>query len=645
VALFVVLAVFIGATGTIAIKYQETAAESSLRSTEHFSSLQMTAYDMERISSQIKDVLLEEHAEEKSRTKEAVLDIIFNELGPILAAYDPGPEDAAQWETLMGYWENYVVLMDQVYADSERNTGYYAKVMSSGASLKYWLSYEKPLRYLIETARQSDHPRAVELMYYASNCLEAVKGLQLYEKLAVMAISGADRDSFLASGRAELARVTASLNEIEKIVINPAVTPAELKDFDDKFKAAGVGKIKFGDRGDASWGVTRFELPPDFINDSLRDVSEYYWGNIKPLRGGGTEIFNKVAELAEQDSNLLALQAFRDELTPLSDSINEIIGALSLKGKARTSQVVADTRATTRNATHILFLVTGVGLLLGIILAVSLTLRLNKSLFKITADLEEISYQVDTATHQLSLSSDALTQGASRNTSAISLTRRSLDLLFQEIEKNNSRSTEATEIMRQTTQDVTEAEGFMSKTNVAMTEIAASGKKIEKILKVINEIAFQTNLLALNAAVEASRAGEAGAGFAVVADEVRNLAGRSAEAAKDSADLIFQMIRNIDSGTGLVNSSYAKFEAAARLIEKSASIFTDLSAATKIQADSARELSDAVFEMDSVTHDNAAAAEETSSAASALEDQVEVLRLGMIHLNEMTQGRRGDGRG
>ncbi len=99
----------------------------------------------------------------------------------------------------------------------------------------------------------------------------------------------------------------------------------------------------------------------------------------------------------------------------------------------------------------------------------------------------------------------------------------------------------------------------MNQLTVSMREIAGASEETQKIVKTIDEISFQTNLLALNAAVEAARAGEAGAGFAVVADEVRNLALRAAEAAKNSSNLMTDIVGKIRAGEQLVNATNQEF--------------------------------------------------------------------------------------
>lgn len=95
-------------------------------------------------------------------------------------------------------------------------------------------------------------------------------------------------------------------------------------------------------------------------------------------------------------------------------------------------------------------------------------------------------------------------------------------------------------------QIVRESETLFDETRRTMEQITNGNKQIIEIIKAVNEIAFQTNLLALNAAIEAARAGEQGRGFAVVAGEIHNLAGRSANSAREIEVLIMESVNQLD---------------------------------------------------------------------------------------------------
>ncbi len=135
--------------------------------------------------------------------------------------------------------------------------------------------------------------------------------------------------------------------------------------------------------------------------------------------------------------------------------------------------------------------------------------------------------------------------------------------------QNNAENTDkASELMTHSNEVASKANASMAELNRSMKEIAGASEQTQKIVKSIDEIAFQTNLLALNAAVEAARAGEAGAGFAVVADEVRNLAMRAAEAAKNTASLMGEIVQKIQKGEQLVGCTAKDFEVVAESSNK-----------------------------------------------------------------------------
>ena len=154
-----------------------------------------------------------------------------------------------------------------------------------------------------------------------------------------------------------------------------------------------------------------------------------------------------------------------------------------------------------------------------------------------------------------------------------------------------------------------------------MDTISASSRKIADIISVIDGIAFQTNILALNAAVEAARAGEQGRGFAVVAGEVRNLAGRSAQAAREIKALIGTSVDQVQERSTLVTHAGKTIEELVQSVRRVSDIMGEITAATQEQSQRIGHVSQSVGALEEMTQQNAALVEEGAAAADSLKDQ------------------------
>jgi methyl-accepting chemotaxis protein len=178
----------------------------------------------------------------------------------------------------------------------------------------------------------------------------------------------------------------------------------------------------------------------------------------------------------------------------------------------------------------------------------------------------------------------------------------------------------------------------MTEMSAAMSNIRQAADETSQIVKTIEDIAFQTNLLALNAAVEAARAGDAGKGFAVVAEEVRNLAQRSASAAKDTSQKIHRSKDLADKGMTMTEAVEKSLMLIASSSQNALSMVKQIVSASQDQADGVTSLNNAMSELDKVTQQNAAAAEESAAAGSDLSLQARSLSEIVDKLIALTHG-------
>ena len=222
-----------------------------------------------------------------------------------------------------------------------------------------------------------------------------------------------------------------------------------------------------------------------------------------------------------------------------------------------------------------------------------------------------------------------LAEGSSEQAASIEETGAALEEISSMTKRNADNAAQAESQMQQSVRMIGESNNAIADLTSSMKEVANASEETQKIVKTIDEIAFQTNLLALNAAVEAARAGEAGSGFSVVAEEVRNLALRSAVAAKNTADLIEDTVDKVRHGSGLAEKTAKGFEEVVTISEKAGTFVNEIAIATKEQAQGIEEVNKAVAEMDKVTQQNAANAEELASSMAMFKvEKASAARLG-----------------
>lgn len=262
--------------------------------------------------------------------------------------------------------------------------------------------------------------------------------------------------------------------------------------------------------------------------------------------------------------------------------------------------------------------------------------KLNDTMLQIS----QSSAQVANGSEQVSSGAQALSQGATEQASSVQELAASISEISDKVNENADNAQQANAMAGSVSMEMNVSNDKMQQMMQAMGNISSCSGEIGKIIKTIEDIAFQTNILALNAAVEAARAGTAGKGFAVVADEVRNLAGKSAEASRNTSVLIENSMKAVENGTRIAGETAQSLLQAVNAVNEMTGIIGQISEASSNQAEAISQITMGIDQISSVVQTNSATAEESAAASEELSSQSQMMK-NLVNKFKLKDGSSG----
>ncbi|MBN2843561.1 MAG: hypothetical protein JXM68_10745, partial [Sedimentisphaerales bacterium] len=275
-----------------------------------------------------------------------------------------------------------------------------------------------------------------------------------------------------------------------------------------------------------------------------------------------------------------------------------------------------------------------IGLALAFVITRSITVPVKKIIHSLNAGASELA----SAAEQLHGASQVLADGAAQQAAGLQESSSSLEEVSSMTGKTAFNASQAKELSQQSRTMAEVGFGAMERMRGAIGDIQKSADQTARIIDTIDAIAFQTNLLALNAAVEAARAGEAGKGFAVVAEEVRNLAMRSAEAARSTSQLIEESVHNSEKGVSIAHEVADALDKIVSSVGETSDCVAEIALAGAEQAKGVSLVSQTMTEIDHITQQNAANAQESAHASERLTSQASQMTLAVDELRLLVEG-------
>ena len=242
------------------------------------------------------------------------------------------------------------------------------------------------------------------------------------------------------------------------------------------------------------------------------------------------------------------------------------------------------------------------------------------------SEIQTSTSQVSSGSRQVADGAQFLAQGSTEQAATIQELSDSIAKIAERIKGNAETADKAASLSKNIKENAERGSLQMDEMIAAVREIDEASKNISKIIKTIDDIAFQTNILALNAAVEAARAGQHGKGFAVVAEEVRNLASKSAEAAKDTVNMIQNSMEKAELGSRIAEETAASLNEIVSGINESSKLIAEIASASGEQSTGIVQINTGIDQVAQVVQQNSATAEESAAASVEMSRQSVLLQ-------------------
>lgn len=324
-------------------------------------------------------------------------------------------------------------------------------------------------------------------------------------------------------------------------------------------------------------------------------------------RQGDEEAIEEATEIYEEETLV--------HLDEVGDGLNEIAGLL----ESQSDETIAVAQSLMDNSLYAMLGALVIAIVIGVIIPTVVARSVTNP---VSAVVNFLQRMVNTS-KEISSGNQDLAQRTQEQASSIEHITTNVEEMTSAIESNSANANQADSLSKSNMDSVKRGEEVVKELQGAMEEITQGSHEIQEIISKVNDISFQTNLLALNAAVEAARAGEQGRGFAVVAAEVRNLAGRSAESAKEIEKLIKDSISRVERGNELMNDTESALQEIVDNNQRISDVIGEISASLGEQSTAASDINSAIEEINEVTQQNAALVEEVSSASENMTSEAE----------------------